>query len=302
MAAPKELDPTTSLAALIGAKVRKHRQRVGWTQRELGDRVHVVHNRIAQIELATDPPTRDLCLALDVALEAGGDITDLWDHMAREMAREAFPDWVRKYMFLESKATKMYKYTAHIVPGLLQTEAYARAMLRAGLPFASDDQIEEKVAARMARQELLRRVNPPHLWAILDEAVIRRPVGGPQAMHDQLAHIVEAAQTPHVTLQVLPFDLGAYEILGGSLMLLSFADRPDVAYLENINSGVLVESADQVTDYSLAYDLVQVRALPPDAALAFLKTAMEDLSHAHVTTRPEQRDMAQVHTKQQHGR
>ncbi|MGW7005752.1 helix-turn-helix domain-containing protein [Streptomyces sp. NPDC054933] len=276
MAAPKELDPTVSLAALLGAKARKHRERLGWTQRDVGERLHFSHNRIAQVELGTDPPTWDMCVALDAVLGANGQLTELWDHMVRERAREQFPDWVRKYVLLEAKATKIYRYSPQIVPGLLQTEAYARAALRKGLPRAPQAEIEEKVAARMSRQQLLRKTPPPFLWAVLDEAVIRRPVGGPHAMHEQLAHIVEAAQTPDVTVQVMPFDRGEYAIMGGSLTLLSFADGPDVAYLEGIGVGVLEEEPDQVTARSLTYDLARIQALPPDDSLTLIKTAMEE--------------------------
>lgn len=276
MAAPKELDSTASIASLLGAKVRKHRQRLGWTQRELGDRVHVAHNRVAQIELATDPPTWDLCIALDAVLAAEGELTELWDHMAREKARIAFPDWAQKFMFLEAKATRICQYSAHTVLGLLQTEAYARVALRAGLPRASADEIEGKVAARINRQGLLRKAPAPLLWVILDEAVIRRPVGGPHVMYDQLGHLVEMAQTSDVIVQVMPFERGEHSVMGGSLTLLGFADGPDVAYLEGIGSAMLVESADEVTEHALAYDLAQASALTPDESITWLKTAMED--------------------------
>ncbi|MEU1630196.1 helix-turn-helix transcriptional regulator [Streptomyces sp. NPDC020096] len=276
MAAPKELDPTVSLAALLGAKARKHRERLGWTQRDVGERLHFSHNRIAQVELGTDPPTWDMCVALDAVLGAGGQLTELWDHMVRERVRDQFPDGVQKYVFLEAKATRIYRYSPQIVPGLLQTEAYARAALRKGLPRAPQEEIEEKVAARMGRQHLLRKAPPPTLWAVLDEAVIRRPVGGPHTMHDQLAHIVEAAQAPDVTVQVMPFNRGEYAIMGGSLTLLSFADGPDVAYLEGIGAGILAEQPDQVTEHSLTYDLTQTQALPPDDSLALIKIAMEE--------------------------
>ncbi|MDF3289333.1 helix-turn-helix domain-containing protein [Streptomyces silvisoli] len=276
MAAPKELDPTVSLAALLGKKLRKHRERLGWTQREVGTRLNYSHNRIAQVELGTDPPTWDMCVALDAALGAGGELTELWEHMVRERARENFPDYVQKFMLLEAKATKIFWYSPQIVPGVMQTEAYARAALRKGLPRASQEEIEEKVAARMSRQQLLRKTPPPFLWTVLDEAVIRRQVGGPHAMYDQLARIAELAESPDATVQVMPFTHGEYAIMGGSLALLSFADSPDVAYLEGVGPGVLEEEPDQVTARSLTYDHARIQALPPDASLTLIKTAMEE--------------------------
>ncbi|WP_181766831.1 helix-turn-helix domain-containing protein [Streptomyces albidus (ex Kaewkla and Franco 2022)] len=274
MPAPKELDPSSSLAALYGAKLRKLRSRTGWTQRELGDKVPVAHSRIAQFELGNETPPRDVSAKLDELLGADGDLTDLWEHVRRT----PFPDWARAFVAREAKATKMLKYMAHAVPGLLQTEAYARALLRMSRPRDTDAQVEELVYARLERQAVLRGGSPPLLWCILDEAVIRRPVGGVAVMHGQLNRLLHSAGTPHVVVQLLPFDKGEHPVMGGSLTLLSFGKAHDVAYTESSHSGELLEHPEEVAEYALAYDLLQAKALPPDESLQVIRSVAKEYS------------------------
>jgi transcriptional regulator with XRE-family HTH domain len=272
MPAPKELDPSASLAALYGAKLRKLRTKAGLTQRELGEGVPIAHSRIAQFELGNETPPEDVSAKLDALLCADGDLTDLWEHVRRT----PFPDWARRFVEYEARATAMHKYMAHSVPGLLQTEAYARELLRLGQPWFTREEIEEKVAARVDRQDMLRRERPPLLWVVLDEAVIRRPVGGQESMRDQLSRILEAARAPGIEVQVLAFASGGHSAMGGSLTLLSFENGPDVAYLEAGHSGELVEDQAKVARHSYCYDLVHADALPPEASAALILQAMED--------------------------
>ncbi|MET9620007.1 helix-turn-helix transcriptional regulator [Streptomyces sp. NPDC006464] len=272
MPAPKELDPSASLAALYGTKLRKLRGRAGLTQRQLGDRVPIAHSRIAQFELGNEVPPEDVNGRLDLILGAEGDLVDLWGHLRRT----PYPDWVRKFMEYEARASAMHKYMAHSVPGLLQTEDYAREVLRLGQPWCTPAEIEEMVAARMKRQSLLRAQRPPLLWIVLDEAVIRRPVGGAAVMRDQLGVVAQAAGAPFVEVQVLPFAAGGHAAMGGSLTVLSFENAPDVAYLEAGHSGELVEDRAMVARHSYRYDLVHARALAPEASTALIQQAMEE--------------------------
>ncbi|WP_055592903.1 helix-turn-helix domain-containing protein [Streptomyces hirsutus] len=272
MPAPKELDPSASLPALYGVKLRKLRVRAGFTQRGLGDLIPIAHSRIAQFELGKETPPEDVNARLDEILEADGDLVDLWTHIKRT----PIPDWARKFVAYEARANAMHKYMAHSVPGLLQTEAYAREVLRHGQPWCTVAEIEENVAARLSRQSLLRKPQPPLLWVVLDESVIRRPVGGPTVMREQLASVLEAAHTPHIEVQVMPFAAGAHSAMGGSLTLLSFDNAPDVAYLEAGHSGELVEDRAMVTRHSHRYDLVHARALPPEASAALIRRAMKE--------------------------
>jgi hypothetical protein len=179
-------------------------------------------------------------------------------------------------MEYEAKSNAMHKYMAHSIPGLLQTDAYAREVLRLGQPWCTEDEIEEKVAARIRRQALLLRADPPLLWVVLDEAVIRRPVGGAAVMRDQLTAVLDASRSPLVEVQVLPFSVGGHSAMGGSLTLLSFENASDVAYLEAGHSGELVEDRAMVARHSYRYDLVHARALSPEASAALIQQAMED--------------------------
>ncbi|GHF16946.1 helix-turn-helix domain-containing protein [Streptomyces morookaense] len=273
MPAPKDLDSSLSLPALYGAKLRKLRIRAGWTQRELGDKIPIAHSRIAQFELGNEVPTDDLSMRLDKVLGADGDLHDLWVHAKRFPPKDAF----RRFRDYEAKATAIHKYQAHGVPGLLQTEAYAREIIREALPWCTADQIEEKVAARIARQHVFARSEPPLLWAVLDEAVIRRSVGGPAVMRAQLAQLLEAAGKANIELQVLPFEAGGHAAMGMSVTVLSFHNAPDVVYLEGGTLTELVKDCREVARQSHRYDRVHALALPLALSLKRIEQAMEEV-------------------------
>lgn len=299
MPAPKELDPSASLAALYGAKLRKLRLRAGLTQRQLGAEVPIAHSRVAQFELGNEVPPEDVDAKLDTILGADGDLTDLWGHIHRT----PFPDWASKYMSLEQQALKIEKYMAHIVPGLLQTEAYARALLTVARPSVGPG-LGRMLEARMRRKAALTRAEPPVLWAILDEAVLRRPIGDRQMFREQLRHLLRVVdEWEHVTVQVLPFEQGEDPLLGGSLSILTSPRRTCVAYLESSHSGELVESRDTVAEYVLALDHLRAMALSPARSAGLIRSAMEDLSReARVPTRAQRRNLAQVQLQQHAGR
>ncbi|MEX2984496.1 helix-turn-helix domain-containing protein [Streptomyces sp. C36] len=280
MPAPKELDPSTSLAALYGAKLRKLRVRAGWTQKELGDRIPIAHSRIAQYELGNETPKKDVSDQLDKLLGADGDLSDLWVHLDRFPPTDAF----RKYREYEDRATALHQYQAHCMPGLLQTEAYARELMHCALPWCAADEIEEKVAARLARRRVLVKEVPPLLWVVLDEAAIRRPVGGPTVMREQLSYLVEASRSPNIELQVLPFAAGGHAVMGGSVTMLSFENAPDVVYLEGGPSLTdLVRDRKAVAQHSHRYDLVHALALAPALSTKWIERAMEDLESCELT-------------------
>ncbi|MER7400492.1 helix-turn-helix transcriptional regulator [Streptomyces sp. NPDC000151] len=296
---PKELDPTESLPALYGAKLRRLRTKAGWTQRELGAQVPIAHSRIAQFELGRETPPEDVSEALDRVLGADGDLKELWGHARRT----PFPDWVRRYMALEPQACKIRKYLAHTVPGLLQTKPYARALLSVAHPSVGKN-LEEMVTARTARRSLLERPDAPVLWAVLDEAVLWRRVGGAVVMREQLEYLLHVMdEWEHVTMQVLPFDQGAHPMLGGSLTVLSFPNGPDMAYLESSHSGELVEKAATVKEYALAFDHLQAQALPCAASAGLIRSVLEDTYRdVRIPTRSRRRSLAQVQLQQHAGR
>ncbi len=238
------------MAALFGARVRRLRTAAGLTQAQLGARTHVVSTRITQIERASGAkPTLELARALDMALGADNLLVELWPYVYRE----AFPDWSRKFMEYSERAVAVREYAAHVVPGLLQTEDYARSVLRVGRTLGSKEQLEERVALRMGRQERLCAPGRPELWVVLDEAVLSRPVGGQAVMREQLARLLGTAAEHHVTVQVLPFDQGEHDAMGGSLTVLTMPDGSETAYTEGAHYGQLIEDPDEVRRAATAW-------------------------------------------------
>ncbi|MEU4463493.1 helix-turn-helix transcriptional regulator [Streptomyces sp. NPDC024017] len=288
------------MAALFGARVRRLRTAAGLTQAELGDRTHVVSTRITQIERASGAkPTLDLARALDAALGAEDLLVELWPYVYRE----AFPDWSRKFMEYAERAVAVRQYAAHVVPGLLQTEDYARAVLSLDALLDSEEQLEERVAARMGRQDRLSSPERPELWVVLDEAVLRRPIGGQAVMRKQLARLLDASMERHIAVQVLPFDQGGHEAMGGSLTILTLPDGSEMAYTEGADYGQLIEEPVNVGRYKVIYDRLRAAALPPVTSLDMIRSTMEgDYRGSNVPSRSERRRLAQEQLQQSGGR
>ncbi|MFJ7149404.1 helix-turn-helix domain-containing protein [Streptomyces sp. NPDC100445] len=288
------------MAALFGARVRRLRTAAGLTQAELGERTHVVSTRITQIERASGAkPTLELARALDTVLGADDLLVELWPYVYRE----AFPDWSRKFMEYSERAVAIRQYAAHVVPGLLQTEDYARAVLSLDALLDGEEQLEERVTARMGRQERLSSSDRPELCVILDEAVLRRPIGGHAVTRKQLMRLLDAASERHITLQVLPFDQGGHEAMGGSLTTLTLPDGSEVAYTEGADYGQLIEEPADVSRYKVIYDRLRVAALPPIMSLDMIRSTSEgNYRGANLPSRSERRRLAQEQLQQSSGR
>jgi transcriptional regulator with XRE-family HTH domain len=267
---PRKLDPTASAAALFGAKVRKHREAGGWSQDQLGEKVFCTGDLISKIELAIRTPSRGMAVEFDRLFGTGEYFQELW-HLVN---KETLPDWFRPYPELEAEATSIRTFGLAVIPGLLQTENYARELFRMGrLP----EQIDQLLAARMKRQEILDRDEPPQLWVVLDEFALHRVIGGPEVMREQLAHLVTAAQRPNVTIQIVPAGRGAYAGLDGYLTLLSFREGPDVVYLDDQIGGHLIEEATAVNGCRTQFDRIRASALSQEESLELLNTLLERL-------------------------
>jgi transcriptional regulator with XRE-family HTH domain len=294
------IDPSTSMAALFGARVRRLRTAAGLTQAELGALAHVVSTRITQIERASGArPTLELARALDVALGADNLLVELWPYVYRE----AFPDWSRAFIAHSERAVSIREYAAHVVPGLLQTKEYARAVLSVGLTLNGDEQLEERLAVRMTRQDRLTAPDRPGLWVVLDEAVLRRPIGGCDVMRAQLELLLRRAAERSLTVQVLPFDQGEHDAMGGSLTLLTLPDGSEVVYTEGAHYGQLVEEPTEVRRFAVTYDRLRANALPPLMSLDMIRSAMEGYNRgANVPSRSERRRLAQEQLQQSGGR
>lgn len=294
----KDIDPDASMAALFGSRVRRLRTAAGLTQAQLGARTHVVSTRITQVERASGArPTRELARALDAALGADGLLVDLWPHVHRE----AFPDWSRTFMAYAARAVAIREYAAHVVPGLLQTEEYARTVLSVGLSHRDAEHLEERLAARMERQKRLASDDRPELLVILDETVLRKRIGGAEVMRRQLAALLTAAGERHITVQVLPFTEGEHDMLGGSLTVLTLPDGSEVAYTEGADHGRLFEDPSDVRRFAVAYDRLRTAALPPRRSLDLIRSAMEEDHRDPRRPSPAQRRLAKEQSQQSGG-
>jgi hypothetical protein len=195
-----------------------------------------------------------------------------------------YADYFAKAAELEALATAISEFAPALVPGLLQTATYARAVTVAMNPFAADEFIEEKVAGRLERSQILKDATRPMYWAILHENALRVPVGGPAAMAEQLAHVATLAKQRTVVMQVLPYTAGAYAVMTGSLKLMEFEDAPPTAYTEAVYSGNLLDDPAVVKRAQSTYDLLRAAALSPEASLALIESAAEDYRRCASTT------------------
>ena len=193
---------------------------------------------------------------------------------------DAVPNWFEVYVGLEADAATMSIYQAEFVPGLLQTADYARAVHQAALVQATEDEIDQLVKVRMARQELLTADDAPQVWIVLNEAVVRRVVGGRAVMHEQVVRLLDATTLPNVTLQVISFSAGAHPAMDGAFELLSFPEPtdPNIVYVEYYAGSLYMEKQQEVTRYKLMFDHLRAAAQPVDASRALIARVADELS------------------------
>ncbi|MEU0693433.1 helix-turn-helix transcriptional regulator [Streptomyces niveus] len=260
-----------SARQMLAKELARLREESGKSLATLGEETTYDRAYLHKLETGTRVGSPEVIAALSAVYGTGEQLLMLWQ-LARE---DAFADKYKRFMQLEAKATVRYQYAAGVIPGLLQTEGYAREVLQAARPRDEND-LAEQVAARLGRQELLRGDDPPHYRAVLDESVLRRGGHDPEEWAIQLAHLVTVSQLPNVTIQVLPFAAGLHALMGTSLTILWLPDGKAVAYTEDQHSGQLLESAKDVEDLRLSYDLLRDLALSPRESVAFIKRLMED--------------------------
>ncbi|MER5303135.1 helix-turn-helix transcriptional regulator [Streptomyces lasiicapitis] len=275
MTRPKDLDPSSNPRALLGAELRHARERAGFSQEALGAPLFVSGSFIGQLEAGTRRMHLEYARHFDETLGTEGFFT----RNCRALAKSKYPDHFAEAAEAEAVATAIREYAPQLIPGLLQTPGYAQAVFREGRPTATEEVIDELVVARLDRAHILEDPTPPLLWAILDEAVLRREVGGPAVMAGALRHITGLARRHRVIVQVLPFKEGAPMAMSGSLKLMSFEDAPPLSYLEGFGTGRLEDDPSTVAAHQLAYDLLGASALSPRESLALIDSVAEDYEH-----------------------
>ncbi|QKG21995.1 XRE family transcriptional regulator [Actinomadura verrucosospora] len=212
-------------------------------------------------------------LDLDTYFKTGGHFHRLWKLMKEVEVRFILPPGFPEYLEYEKRATSYRIFCALLVNGLFQTEGYTRAILNT----TDGDNVEELTAKRMERQSALTRQSTPHTWLVLDEAVLRRAVGGPDVMREQLASLLAASDRFNTMIQVIPQHTGYHAGLGGDFTILGFDNEPDMAYTECAGEGILIERPDRIRDKAVRWDLLRGYTLPVDESRALLKAVMEAL-------------------------
>jgi transcriptional regulator with XRE-family HTH domain len=264
-------DSQVSALGMFSEELRRARASAGLTQDQLAEKIAYSPSLVAHVETGSRAPSVDFARRADDALRTGG----LLSRLQPLVRSEAYPAWFRDWVEIEREATSLRWFEPLLIPGLLQTEEYARAVLQAANPASSDDEISRLVSARMDRQAILTQDEPPLLWVIIDEVVLTRPVGGGRVMREQVDHLIEASRLPRMVMQVVPVGSGAHPGLAGQFAIASFDGSPDVAYLDNALAGQIVERPADVSRVALLYDILKAEALAPRSSIDLVRKAIE---------------------------
>jgi len=273
----------TAPAALrikLGSELRRLRKAKRFSREQAGWEIRSSESKISRMELGRVPfKERDIADLLTL-YGVGAQERETLLSLARQASApgwwqqfsDVLPAWFLPYLGLEESASLIRTYEAHFVPGLLQTADYARAVIRLGHAGASPTEIDRRTEVRRRRQDVLRRAKPPHFWVVIDEAVIRRPIGGPEVMREQIEALIEATRLPNVRLQIIPLAAGAQVPVGCAFAILRFPERglPDVVYLEQLTSALYLDKPADVDHYAVAMEQACLKAEPPDRTPAIL--------------------------------
>jgi transcriptional regulator with XRE-family HTH domain len=272
--APPGSGGPTVLRILLGAQLRRLREARGLAIDDAGQVIGASHSKMSRLETGRVGFKDQDIAALLTLYGVTDEQPQGWWHDYSDI----LPAWFEAYLGLEEAATSIRAYEIQFVPGLLQTNEYARAVTLLGHPAAPADEIERRVRLRMTRQAMFTRPQSPHLWVALDEAVLRRPVGRPGVMRRQLTHLLEAAEWPNVTIQIIPFQAGGHAAAGGPFSILRFAepDLPDVVYLEQLTSALYLDKRETVDHYMAVMERLCLAAAPASASARAINAVLQE--------------------------
>ncbi|MCW3839940.1 helix-turn-helix domain-containing protein [Micromonospora yasonensis] len=255
---------------LFAGELRRLRADAGLSQEALGERINYSASLVAAVEQCRRAPREEFTQRCDEALQAGG----LLIRIREALLKESLMPWFREWVTIEQEATALRSFEPLVVPGLLQTEAYARALYEGAAQLVGEA-IEQPLAARLARQTVLTRPAPPQFVAVLDYTVLERPIGGPKVMQEQLRHLVEVGRRPRVHLHLVPREVAAYPGLNGAFVLATPPDGDDLGYLDNQLHGTIVERTVDVNSLRQIWESVRAEAMPHGATLKAISEAAE---------------------------
>lgn len=271
----KDPDASANVPSFYGAELRYRRELAGLTLEQLAEGSFRGVPFLSQIERGERRMPVDLARHVDKVLGTDGFFERRCED-ARRARQSGHAEYFADVAEMEQHAESIDEWAPMLVPGLLQTAPYTRAIVRGAMPRASDEEVEEKVNARMRRAKLFESENPPKFWAILDESLVRRPALPDEQMAELLEHIARMVRKTHSLLQIVPQTTGVHPFMMGMTKFMTFTDAPPVAYTECLHSGQLIDFPSLVKQYRESYDLLRAAALPPEASLAIIETAAGD--------------------------
>lgn len=270
----RDLDPGSSPAAFLGAELRRARVAAGMSQEQFSRSLGFDRTVITKAETGERPPSPEVAAAIDEAFPHLDGLFSRLTLLARR-ANGRYPEWFREWVDAEQQATTLRTWQPILVPGLLQTRDYARALFQAWQPAASSDDLDVLVGARIERQATLDRADPPELLAVLDEAVLHRQVGSAKIMYDQLAHLGEMSCRPAVTIQIVPTEVGTHAGLLGGFFVGSFDNTPVIVYAETAVEGITIDKPALVSKAAQAFERLRSEALPRGASRDLIRRVAE---------------------------
>ena len=267
-------DPAVSPVRVFGAMLRFYRVRAGLSQADLGARVHFSGDMVGKIEKGQRIATEEFTAACDRLPEMGtaGALGELRGLMKDAIRNQALPGWFADWPRKEALARSLRTFELVAVPGLLQTEEYARTVLRTQV-LATDDEVEDMVRARMERQAILTGARPPMFWVILDEGVLRRPVGGAEVMSGQIDRLCDAARRANIVVQVIPLAVAAHQGMSGNFVIADFAGGPPSVYQDTAVRGQILDDPDDVAFVAVLWETLKAEALSRSASLELMREA-----------------------------
>jgi transcriptional regulator with XRE-family HTH domain len=273
-------EPGRTPRQVFGAMLRYYRERAGLSRSGLAQQISKSVSLIQAIELGQRAATAEVTEDLERVLTADGALRQLRDEIGDGLGYQAYPSWFQEWLVSEREAKKLRLFGPLLVPGLLQTEDYARAVF--GTRFGiTDKEIDEQVAARLKRQEILARDEPPALWVIVDESALRRAAGGPYVMREQVAHLIEAARRPHVSVQVISSTVGVHlGLCAGGFAIADFEEAPTVGYQETACQGQFVDRREDVETLLDCWDTLVREALPWAASQSLMEEVAKSWTSA----------------------
>jgi transcriptional regulator with XRE-family HTH domain len=268
----RELDPGASPLAFFGAELRRARAAAGLSQEQLGQRIGYSAALVGKVETGERAPSRDFAKRCDQALP-GADGLFARMHALTQRWDGGYPSWFGEWVEAERRAAVLCYWEPLLMPGIVQTADYARALFEAWRQ--AEDQLDQMVSVRMERQSIFDRPDPPSLWVIVDEGVLRRCIGSAKIMYDQLTHLVDVADRSNVTVQVVPAETGAHVGLQGAFAIAS-VDNVDTVYLEGPSQGHATQTPSVAATVSAYFDTLRAEALPRVTSRDLIKRVAEE--------------------------